>query len=117
MWTLSVKVTVKSENRNRGIRKGRVPRSILRKTKTFYYVLRDLRLQAVGGCGLVKEPVKGKNRLSSTHEPPCSVFLKGLCSHYTVYPESELDHEIKAWINIRDSIVSECERRRRQSDL
>lgn len=84
---LSVKVTVKSENRNRGIREGRVPRSILRKTKTFYYVLCDLRLQAVGGCGLVKEPVKGKNRLSSTHEPPSlsSVFLNGLCSHYTLY--------------------------------
>lgn len=84
---LSFKVTVKSENRNRGIRKASMPRSILRKTKTFYYVPRDLRLQAVGGCGLVKEPVKGKNRLSSTHEPPSlsSVSLSGLWSHYTVY--------------------------------
>lgn len=44
---LSVKVTAKSENRNRGIRKGRMPRSILRKTETFYYILGDLRLQAV----------------------------------------------------------------------
>lgn len=78
---------MKSENRNRGLRKGRVPRSILRKTKTFYYVLCDLRLQAVGGCGLVKEPVKGKNRLSSTQEPASlsSVFLNGLCSLYAVY--------------------------------
>lgn len=50
-----VKVAPKSENRNRGIRKGRKPRSILRKkNKTFHYVPYDLRLQEVWGHGLVK---------------------------------------------------------------
>lgn len=50
---LSVKVTPKSENRNRGIRQGRKPRAILRKSKTFNYVLHDLIkcwLKARTGC-------------------------------------------------------------------
>lgn len=66
MSPFSVKVTTKSENRNRGIGKGKKPRAILRKTKTFNYVLHDLRAPSRLRLWAHKVLVKGKNRLSST---------------------------------------------------